>query len=468
MSKEFVKRKILPIVFFGVLLAVIIPYIAEFLANQPEQSEKKVVFSYNNTNVYEDELLPYINYYLKITGGSTNDDKNKAINNYIRSTLFYQYAKDTGITYSDEQLAQYIKTADIFQDNGAFSSKKYDEFISKIGVSKHIFENEIRKDLVVGAFTANLDKKFNIEDYYFSIMDEVLAQKRTIDTLRINLNNIPIDENKFIEQAKVEYNQNRELYRKYDEIKFTKYTYIDPRNQNEDKDVRKEVYADTVGIYNKLAKDSTGVVAELQGEQKDKVTKSSMTLPSNEFVKLLGLNINESLNYNTIQLKDNSAYIDKTEVLNGVITVYNIDSITKGQSLSFEDAIPLIKEKIEKNMKLEVAYEMIQKENKDFSKVKNQYFDTYIQKEIDPLKNDQSSDVYKSVNKLSFNDIGVIEDHGSLLFVKLAKIDKIQLTDEQTKMFKESQNNMYKQFILLSIFDELKRIYNLKEYKKES
>ena len=60
------------------------------------------------------------------------------------------------------------------------------------------------------------------------------------------------------------------------------------------------------------------------------------------------------------------------------------------------------------------------------------------------------------------------EDNNSYYFDQLSKIEKIDLTKEQLDYFRKSQNNMYKQFVLISLYDSVKKNYNLIKYKKES
>ena len=60
------------------------------------------------------------------------------------------------------------------------------------------------------------------------------------------------------------------------------------------------------------------------------------------------------------------------------------------------------------------------------------------------------------------------ENTQNYYFIQLKGVEKINLNDEQINYFKLSQNNMYKQFVFLSMYDSIKKKYNLIKYKKEN
>ncbi len=453
MNKKIVSGFILS----GLLIGSLIPAY-NYFENDNNQLNKNVVFEYNGIKVYESEMIPYINYYLKMNNSDSVETKNYAVDNYIRSVLLSKFAEDSGYEVKDYEIKEFIEKAKHLEDNGKFSQKKYDEFLKEFGLKRHIFEEEVRKDLLIIKLMEKVDDLSNIEPYYFDIIHEVLAQRRIIGKVKIDMNSFPVVFDQKLLQEK--YNENKEKYRKPDFIIFSKNTYIHPLNQSDKLEELDKVTLETNLLYEDIKNTPSGEVAS---KLANKFKSSTMMLTKEEFYNLIGTkNLKE-------ELAAGNFFIDNVNIDNGVITVYEITNITKGNIKSFSEAYVDLTTDYSLDFQIEQAYKHIS----DYGDIKNStgiYFSEYNEETIDPLKNDKSELLYKLTYALPLNGIKLYydENNQNYYFIQLKGVEKINLNEEQINYFKLSQNNMYKQFIFLSMYDSIKKKYNLVKYKKES
>lgn len=421
-------------------------------------SNTQVVFEYKNKKVYESEVKPYVDYYSKINESFDTDSKNYAVDNYIRSILLSEFSKESGVTITDVDVLNYINKSPIFQDNGKFSKEKYDAFISRIGVKPSVFEGEVRKDLYVVGLMEKLDSLTNIEDYYFNIINETLAQKRKIQKVKINMGNIPVVYDQDIMKRK--YEENKDKYRKPDQIIFSKYTYTHPLNQSKKESDIDLMQLETNTLFNEMSKlPSKELGTKLLGMD---VSRTTMILEQTDFTKLIGTK-------KALNLTPGTYLMDNEGIMNGSITIYEVTNISKGRQLDYSEAYLALGQDYEKDMKLDSARKYIS-EYTDFKNAESIYFGKATEETIDPLKNDQTENFYNTVYSIPVGGMNLYydQDRSEYYFIKVTGVEQMQLTDEQLKYFRTSQNNMYKQFVLLSLYDSLKKQYNLKRYKKES
>lgn len=451
------KKTLSAIIITGLLGIAIIPAYDFF--KKEDLSNQNVVFEYNGKKVYETEMLPYINYYLKMN--NIIDDveaKNRAVDNYIRSVLLSKFAEDSGYSVDKSEVEEFIKKSTPFIDNEKFSVEKYHKFLKDFNIKVDVFEEEIKKDLLIMKMMNKVDDISNIENYYFDIINEVLAQKRTIKKVKLKLDSFPVVYDKNLLEEK--YKANKEKYKKPDFIIFSKNTFIHPLNQSDkDKDID-SVIVDTNSLYNDIKNTNAN---NLSSKLIEGFKTSTMMLEKENFYNLIGTkNINS-------ELKKGTFFIDNSDIDNGVLIVYEVTNISQGEIKNFSEAYYDLTKDYELEVKIEKAYETIS----DYGNIKNavgNYFEDYQEEIIDPLKNDKSELLYKLVYSLPLNGLKLYynEDNDSYYFVQLSKIEKIDLTKEQLDYFRKSQNNMYKQFVLISLYDSVKKNYNLIKYKKES
>ncbi len=453
------KRTIAILISLALLVSMAIPVLNYF---QEGGNNSQIVFEYKNKKVYETEVKPYVDYYSQINESFDVESKNYAVDNYIRSVILSEFAKEIGIEITDADVLTYINKSPIFQDNEKFSKIKYDAFIERIGIKPSLFENEVRKDLYIVALMEKLDGITNIQDYYFNIINETLAQKRKIEKVRVNMADIPVVYDKDLLQKK--YEQNKDKYRKPDQIIFTKYTYTHNLNQSDNQDDIDLVNLETNTLYNDISKLTSDELSYkiLQTERDFNLSNTSMMLDRDDFIKLLGTK-------NSLNLEKGTFLVDSESIDNGVLSIYEVTNISKGRQMDYSEAYYHLERDYAEDMKLDTAKKYISQIN-NLKDLQVSYFGKVEDEIVDPLKNDKTERFYNTVYSIPVGglDLYFDDERNEFYFIKVNNIEKISLTDEQMKYFRTSQNNMYKQFNLLSLYDSLKKQYNFKKYKKES
>lgn len=135
--------------------------------------------------------------------------------------------------------------------------------------------------------------------------------------------------------------------------------------------------------------------------------------------------------------------------------------------MDYAEARPQLESEYKLNMKLKLALKSITAEDsKDFSKVNNKYFSKYKQDTINPLNNTETEEFYNTIFGTEIGKFTLYHDkvRNEYSFIRVKDVEPINLTKEQLDYFRVSQNSMYKQFMLLSMYDGLKKQYDFKKY----
>ncbi len=130
----------------------------------------------------------------------------------IESELMRQWAKDHGMVITDQQLARAIHSAEVFQQDGKFSDKVYEEVLLRNGMNIARFEYEQRQYLLEGQFYALTMAGIFATPFEVEQLAQLQGQERYVSYLRIDqrpfLKRVNISD-EAIEKA---YNDNIEAY----------------------------------------------------------------------------------------------------------------------------------------------------------------------------------------------------------------------------------------------------------------
>jgi len=131
--------------------------------------------------------------------------KHAIMDNLINQKLLAVRARSAGMTLSDEQLAQIIAGAEIFQKDGKFDKQKYEAALRSQNMSPPMFESRIKEDLAV----RQLAEVYNQNGYASNAAADNLVrlneQQRVVSVAPIALDT-------FLKQVKVEEAAIKEYY----------------------------------------------------------------------------------------------------------------------------------------------------------------------------------------------------------------------------------------------------------------
>ena len=114
----------------------------------------------------------------------------------VESEVIRQWANDNHMTVSDQQLAMTIQAADVFQRDGKFDQKVYEEIIMRNGLNVARFEYEQRQFLVENQY------KMLTQGSTFATGTEV-AQLAKLQGQERNVNYLRIDQRPFLKTVEV-------------------------------------------------------------------------------------------------------------------------------------------------------------------------------------------------------------------------------------------------------------------------
>ncbi len=104
----------------------------------------------------------------------------------VESELMRQWANDNGMLVTDRQLASAIHSAEVFQQDGKFSDKIYEEVLMRNGMNIARFEYEQRQYLLEGQFFALTMSGNFATPFEVNQLASLQGQERNVNYLRID------------------------------------------------------------------------------------------------------------------------------------------------------------------------------------------------------------------------------------------------------------------------------------------
>ena len=104
----------------------------------------------------------------------------------VESKVIGQWAHDNRMIVSDQQLAMTIQSADVFQQNGQFNQKVYEEIILRNGLNVARFEYEQRQFLVENQYKTLTQSSSFATGFEVEQLAKLQGQERNVNYLRID------------------------------------------------------------------------------------------------------------------------------------------------------------------------------------------------------------------------------------------------------------------------------------------
>lgn len=112
--------------------------------------------------------------------------REQVLDSLVESEVVRQWAKNNGMTISNQQLASAIHSASVFQQDGQFSEKVYEEVLLRNGLNIARFEYEQRQFLLENQFRSLINSSRFATDYEVNQLAELQGQERNVSYLRID------------------------------------------------------------------------------------------------------------------------------------------------------------------------------------------------------------------------------------------------------------------------------------------
>ncbi|WFE67851.1 SurA N-terminal domain-containing protein [Thiomicrospira sp. R3] len=131
--------------------------------------------------------------------------RNQVLDALIESQIIKQWAARKGLVISDAQLAAVIQNAGVFQENGRFSKRAYEELLMRNGLTIAGFEIEQRQFLLEQQYRNLTAGSMFVTESELEHLYQLQNQRRYIDYVRL-------DQRIFNDQIEISDQQKRDFY----------------------------------------------------------------------------------------------------------------------------------------------------------------------------------------------------------------------------------------------------------------
>ncbi len=131
--------------------------------------------------------------------------REQVLQSLVESEVMRQWANDNGMRIGNQQLASAIHSASVFQQDGQFSEKIYEEVLLRNGLNVARFEYEQRQFLLENQFRSLMSSSSFATDYEVNQLADLQGQEREVSYLRI-------DQRPFLKTVKVTDEQVNAVY----------------------------------------------------------------------------------------------------------------------------------------------------------------------------------------------------------------------------------------------------------------
>ncbi|MDN0088008.1 peptidylprolyl isomerase [Yersinia nurmii] len=145
--------------------------------------------------------------------------RQQVLGQLINNMLLDQYAKQLGLTASDDQVKEFIRQLPDFQTNGQFDNSKYLELVTRGGYSLDQFAQLQRQQLI----NQQLLQAFNDSSFALpaeaTAMSELILQQRDVRLATLDLKALQAQQKVTDEELKAYYDQNKNSFIAPEEMK---------------------------------------------------------------------------------------------------------------------------------------------------------------------------------------------------------------------------------------------------------
>jgi peptidyl-prolyl cis-trans isomerase D len=112
--------------------------------------------------------------------------KHSVLDGLVTQHLLSEEARQIGLSLTDEQIAQIIASIGVFQIDGKFDKKRYEEVLNAKGMNRFEFESRIRKDLLTRQLTDAYTQNGYASDTVAANLIRLNEQQRIVAVASLN------------------------------------------------------------------------------------------------------------------------------------------------------------------------------------------------------------------------------------------------------------------------------------------
>ena len=166
----------------------------------------------NIYNQYSEQYRQVFNQNLDEEQAKKMGLQDEALQMLINRALLENFAMDSGIRISDEDISLELQNFDIFKENGVFSRAKYEEFLNQSRMRAVDFENLVKKDLLIKRIIDSFPSIVTPLEQELYTLPNRLEDRISIEIIdNVRLNITDNDLQKYYDENKENYKKDREF-----------------------------------------------------------------------------------------------------------------------------------------------------------------------------------------------------------------------------------------------------------------
>lgn len=428
------------------------------------------------------------NYYNQISNGGLDEETAKqlqidniALNSLIQDKLLLSYAKDLGLSYSEDEILKILAaTPEFHNSQGIFDKNIYYQLLAQNNISTEDYESFLANEIILGKLNGIFNLPSKDTELQMLASSYFMQDSLSIAAITLNENNKSIDENK-LKQLWQKHSSNYKTQKTYE---ISSYFLKANANNFSDEELKK-FYNEA---DNKLKyKDFSGKILNFEAAKKDVEKDYALSqvknLANEKFLELNSgkikfekdLNITDSDVYYPINLLQNARIGQtlKPFELNDGYMIIRLNKINPSRIKTFEEAkadiLPLYEsEQNQESLKAKASAQLA-----NFSGINIGFVSRDSQK--DPKK---INDNILNNADFSYFLMNVFNSDQNKSYVILNDTKAILYKINKQKLFSQSKLNQYKTMldqnlknlkanaIKQELITELRKQYPIKIYYK--
>jgi len=204
---------------WGILIVICVPFALWGINNYLDNGREAPVASVGSKDFYQRDVNKAYEQYSQSLRGLGIDEqtlKAQALQKLIKDEVLLQYVHAQGLTATDDNIREFIKSLEYFQTDGQFDDKKYKSLLASQRLSSNEFVSRIKNALVMEQFQHSIVDSAIATQYDVESFFKIQNQQRDVDYMTVTLQ--PVAEQPKAEEIAAFYQQHQDLYQSPEQI----------------------------------------------------------------------------------------------------------------------------------------------------------------------------------------------------------------------------------------------------------
>ncbi|RZU98928.1 SurA N-terminal domain-containing protein [Spiribacter vilamensis] len=170
---------------------------------------------------------------------STDDLRRRVLEQLIDRQVLLNYARDSRLRASDEDVSQSVRSQSMFQVDGSFSRERYQDLLERNGLTAQAYEAQIRRDLSISLLQRAVESTTFTSEQTIDRLIALQSQRRELAWAALSARDYRDGIEMTDEDLQAWYEDNRERFREPEQVKL-RYLTLSPATVAETIDISED------------------------------------------------------------------------------------------------------------------------------------------------------------------------------------------------------------------------------------